>query len=221
MGFQLQYPPVVAGLALLMFVLGLNMMGWFDMGGSLMGVGSGLAEKGGNKGAFFTGVLAAFVGAPCVGPFIGAATGVVVTQPVFIILLVFAALGAGMALPFLLVTLFPGTLSALPKPGAWMERLKQFFAFPLFLTAIWLLWVLGNQAGATAVSLVAVAAVLLVFAIWMLKSASDSGAGKLVAISLAIAGILGAFAVVATLSGTSAAAVTNEAEAGYDGALVA
>lgn len=180
LGFQLQYPPVVAGLALLMFVLGLNMMGMFDFGSSLMGVGSGLAEKGGNTGAFFTGVLAAFVGAPCIGPFLGAATGIAFTQPIHIMLLVFLFLGLGMALPFALLSFFPHLFSALPKPGPWMERLKQFFAFPLFLTAIWLIWVLGKQAGVDAVAAAAIGAVLLTFGIWLLNAAPRAGAAGLV-----------------------------------------
>ena len=186
LGFQLQYPAVVAGLALLMFVLGLNMMGMFDFGSSLMGVGSGLAGKGGNAGAFFTGVLAAFVGAPCIGPFLGAATGFAFTQPVYVLLLVFFFLGLGMALPFGILSFFPKLFSYLPKPGPWMERLKQFFAFPLFLTAIWLIWVLGQLAGIDAVALTAIGAVLLTLAIWLMTSAPQRGVSRDVVIGFGV-----------------------------------
>ncbi|MAK62531.1 MAG: cytochrome C biogenesis protein [Ponticaulis sp.] len=221
LGFQLQYPPVVAGLALLMFVLGLNMLGWFDIGGSVMGVGSGLAEKSGHQGAFFTGLLAAFVGAPCVGPFIGAATGVLVTQPVWIILLVFATLGLGMAAPFLVVSLFPKLVSMLPKPGGWMERLKQFFAFPLFLTAVWLVWVLANQAGSLAVGLVGVAATLIAFAIWLFKSAPAGKFARNVVFSIAgLILILGGVTIPFMLQGTKGVGVDEAgnvtAKGGYD-----
>ena len=175
LGFQLQYPGVVAALALLIFVIGLNMMGVFDMGGGLMGVGSKLAGAHGARGAFFTGVLAAFVGAPCVGPFIGAATGVVLTQSLPVILLAFFTLGVGMALPFALISVFPGLARYLPKPGPWMERLKQAFAFPLFLTAIWLLWVLSAQTGMEGVLILLIAATVIVFAIWLLTARPETG----------------------------------------------
>lgn len=182
LGFQLQIPIIVAGLALLMFVLGLNMMGMFEIGGSLMGVGSSLAEKGGAQGAFFTGVLAAFVGAPCVGPFIGGATGILLTQSVPAILLVFAVLGLGMALPFALISFFPALISFLPKPGAWMKRLRQFFAFPLFLTAVWLISVLGDLAGQIAITATIVGAVVITFAIWVFTSSPTSGAKRAMAL---------------------------------------
>ncbi|MAT33707.1 MAG: cytochrome C biogenesis protein [Ponticaulis sp.] len=221
LGFQLQYPPVVAALALLMFALGLNMMGWFEFGSSFMGVGSGLAEKSGHQGAFFTGLLAAFVGAPCVGPFIGAATGVLVTQPVWVILIVFATMGLGMAAPFLLVSLFPRLVSALPKPGPWMERTKQFFAFPLFLTAVWLVWVLANQAGSAAVAMVGIAATLIAFAIWILKSAPQGKVGRSIAIgSAALLILLGGVVVPLALRGSTGSGVDASGEvtasSGYD-----
>lgn len=221
LGFQLQYPPVVAALALLMFVLGLNMLGWFEIGGSVMGVGSDLAQKTGHQGAFFTGLLAAFVGAPCVGPFIGAATGVLVTQPVWIILLVFGTLGLGMAAPFLLVSLFPKIVSAMPKPGPWMEKLKQFFAFPLFLTAVWLVWVLANQAGSLSVAMIGVAATLIAFAIWLFKSAPSGKLARNVVFGIAgLIIILGGVAIPFMLQGTKGVGVDEAgnvtAKGGYD-----
>ncbi len=213
LGFQLQFPAVVAGLSLLMFVLALNMLGMFDFGSSLMGVGSGLAERGGNTGAFFTGVLAAFVGAPCIGPFIGAATGVVVTQPLPIILLVFLFLGLGMALPFALLSFFPGLFWALPKPGPWMERVKQFFAFPLFLTALWLIWVLGLQAGVNAVALTGVGAILIAFAIWLWNVRPDTGSARQVLMVVALlVGGLGIAAPIWQLSASGADEAGNTSQ---------
>ncbi|MEO0753386.1 MAG: thioredoxin family protein [Pseudomonadota bacterium] len=171
LGFQLQYPAVVAALALVMFAIGLWLLGVFELGTSVQGVGSGLAARGGATGSFFTGVLAAVVGAPCVGPFLGFALGAVLTEPALIVLAVFAIVGLGLALPFLALSFVPGLQKALPKPGAWMERLKQFFAFPMFLTAVWLLAVLGDQAGSNAVTMTVFGAVLMGLGIWALTHA--------------------------------------------------
>lgn len=168
LGFQLQYPSVVAALALVMVLIGLWLLGVFNLGTSMQNVGSGLAAKQGSAGAFFTGVLAAVVGAPCVGPFLLGALGAVMNEPWPIVMLVFLTLGFGLALPFLVLSFVPGLHSALPKPGLWMERLKQAFAFPMFLTAAWLVTVLGNHpaAGATAFG-----AVILAFGVWLLSVA--------------------------------------------------
>ncbi len=225
LGFQLQVPIIVAGLALLMFVLGLNMLGMFEFGGSMMGVGSGLAEKGGAQGAFFTGVLAAFVGAPCVGPFIGGATGILLTQSIPAILLVFACLGLGMALPFAVLSFFPGLVKLLPKPGQWMQRLKQFFAFPLFLTAIWLISVLGDLAGQFAMTVTAFGAVMIAFAIWLLvpdgsgerKGLISRGAGV---VALLIGIVVPAVPLLALSGASSSASVSSTTTAKteiYDG----
>ena len=170
LGFQLQYGSVVAVLALIMFVIGLWLFGVFELGTSVQGVGSGLAAKQGSVGAFFTGVLAAIVGAPCVGPFLGVALGSVISRPTLEVLLVFAALGLGLALPFLALSFAPGLHKVLPKPGVWMERLKQFFAFPMFITAAWLVSVLADQAGSGAVAMTLVGAALIGFGIWVLQS---------------------------------------------------
>lgn len=188
MGFQLQYPPVVAALALIMVLIGLWLLGVITLGTSVQNVGSGLAAKRGSFGAFFTGVLAAVVGAPCVGPFVGAALGAVLDKPWPVVLAVFLVLGFGLALPFLVLSFVPGLHRVLPKPGLWMERLKQAFAFPMFLTAAWLITVLGNHpaAGATAFG-----AVILAFGIWLM---SISG-GKLKAPVLALGAALSIFAI--------------------------
>ncbi len=188
LGFQLQYPAVVAGLALVMVLIGLWLLGVFTLGTSMQNTGSGLASRSGNAGAFFTGVLAAVVGAPCVGPFVVGALGAVIDKPWPIVMAVFLMLGFGLALPFLILSFVPGLHTVLPKPGAWMERLKQAFAFPMFLTAAWLVTVLGNHpaAGATAFG-----AVILAFGVWLM---SVSG-GKLKAPVLALGAALSVFAI--------------------------
>ena len=221
LGFQLKYPPVVLLLSLLMLVLGLNMLGWFDFGSSVMGVGSSLAGRAGHQGAFFTGLLAAFVGAPCIGPYLSTAIGAVIDKPPFVVLLVFLFLGLGMASPFLLVSLIPGSAKLLPKPGPWMEKLKQFFAFPLFLTAVWLVWVLATQVGSFAVLYFGAAATAIIFAIWLLKGRPAGGLGRLVANVVAVMAISGAVIAPAfALRGGSSATIAQSASSfghGYDG----
>jgi len=173
LGFQLQHAPTVAVLALIMFGVGLWLMGFFELGTSITNTGSGLAGRGGAMGAFFTGVLAAVVGAPCVGPFLGAALGAVMSQPASAVIAVFLAMGFGMALPFLILSFVPGLHRLLPKPGKWMDTLKQAFAFPMFLTAAWLLAVLADLAGAGAVGWTLAGATALGFAVWVAR-----GGGK-------------------------------------------
>lgn len=189
LGSLLQYPIVVAALALGAFVLGLWLLGMFEAGTSIQNVGSGAASRSGNLGAFATGALAATAGAPCVGPFVGASLGAVLERPALEVFFIYLMLGLGLAVPFLLLSFVPGLARFLPKPGAWMERVKQFFAFPMFLTAAALLFVLGDQAGTGAVAWLAMAATLIAFGIWAMKSAG--GAFKPIAIALGALAILG------------------------------
>lgn len=167
-GFQLQSPIFIALLAYLMLALGLSMSGVAELGGGWMNTGSALAQKEGLAGSFFTGVLAVVVASPCTAPFMGSALGFAVTQPVPVALAVFAALGLGLALPFLLLGFVPALARRLPRPGAWMLTFKQAMAFPLYLTAAWLLWVLTRQAGADALGLVLIGCVAVAFALWLL-----------------------------------------------------
>lgn len=171
LGFQLQHAPTVAVLVLIMFAVGLWLMGFLELGRSVTNTGATLAGQGGAAGAFFTGVLAAVVGAPCVGPFLGAALGAVMSQPGPAVIAVFLAMGFGMALPFLVLSFVPGLHRLLPKPGKWMETLKQAFAFPMFLTAAWLLSVLADLAGAGAVGWTLAGATALGFAVWIGRDA--------------------------------------------------
>jgi thiol:disulfide interchange protein DsbD len=199
-GFQLQTPWVVAALATLFFVIGLNLLGAFEFsfGGGL--ASSGLAQRLQSdrvSGSFWTGVLAVIVAAPCTAPFMGAALGFAATQPAPIALGVFAVLGLGMATPYLLLTLFPALLARLPRPGAWMERFKQIMAFPMFATAVWLLWVLAQQVDANSVGLALAALVLVGMAAWAL-GLSQRGVRGFRWLALGTAGL----AVYAVLSAT-------------------
>ncbi len=143
-GFQLQSPGFVAILAALVFFLALSLAGQFEIGLSLTSAGGSLAQKQGFAGSFFTGVLATVVATPCMGPFLGAAIGFALAQSILTTFLIFTALALGLALPYLLLTLQPRWTSILPRPGAWMEVLKQLTSVPLFATAIWLTWVYGQ-----------------------------------------------------------------------------
>lgn len=169
-GFQFQSPVFVMLMAVLFFALGLMLSGMMTVGGSLIGVGQGLGAKPGMSGSFFTGVLATLAATPCTAPFMGAAVGYAVTAHPASAIAVFLALGFGLALPYLLLTLVPRALSWLPKPGAWMERLKQVFAFPMFAAAIWLVWVLAQQSGASGVLAALAAMLLLAFAAWLYEA---------------------------------------------------
>jgi len=165
-GFQLQQPWVVGSLALLMFAIGLSLSGVFQFGSSLAGVGQSLTEKSGAAGDFFTGVLAVVVASPCTAPFMAGALGYAFTAPVLPAMLVFLMLGLGLALPFLLIGFVPALAARLPRPGAWMDTLKHWLAYPMYLTAVWLVWVFGKQRGMDAVALLLIAAVMLALGLW-------------------------------------------------------
>ncbi|MFP4518942.1 MAG: protein-disulfide reductase DsbD family protein [Oceanicaulis sp.] len=190
-GVQLQVPGVVAGLALLMFLIGLNFLGVFEVGASLQAVGSGVRDTG-RRGAFLTGVLAVFVAAPCLAPFMTGALAFALSQPAYASLTVFAFLGIGLALPFVLVSVFPGLLGFLPKPGPWMVRLRQVLAFPMFATAIWLVWVLVAQVGAGGVIWALTAFLAAGFAAW-----AFSLGGRAARVAAAAGAVLAAGAVFA------------------------
>lgn len=166
-GFQLQTPGFVGLLAYVIFLLALSLSGWLTLGTRLMGVGDSLTRHEGYPGSFFTGVLAVLVASPCTAPFMGTALGYAITQPPLLALSVFAALGIGMALPFLLLAFFPVLLRFLPRPGAWMDSFKQFMAFPLYATVVWLVWVLGGQSGVNGMGLLLFGLLLLSLAIWL------------------------------------------------------
>jgi thiol:disulfide interchange protein DsbD len=144
-GFQLQSPGFVIFLVYLFTFLGLSLSGYMQIFTGLMSVGQSTNNNNGLASSFMTGVLATTVASPCTAPFMGPALGFAISQNSGVALLIFAFLGLGMALPFVALTLIPSLASKLPKPGQWMENLKQFLAFPMYLTALWLLWVAGRQ----------------------------------------------------------------------------
>lgn len=174
-GFQMQQPVVVATLGLIVFAFGLSLSGLWYVGGAWTGVGHGLATRSGPVGDFFTGALAVVVAAPCTAPFMVGALGWAFTAPTASALLVFAVLGLGLALPFLLVGFVPALARLLPRPGAWMETLKQLLAFPMYLAAIWLLWVLAKLRGADAAGWLAIAALLVTLSAWAWRHARMHG----------------------------------------------
>lgn len=192
-GFQLQMPLVVALLAYLLFAMGLSLSGVFHIGGRFAGIGEGLVQRGGYQGSFFTGVLAAVVATPCTAPFMGAAVGFALTQPAIIGIFVFLALGFGLALPFLLLTFIPYLAERLPRPGMWMERVKQALAFPLYATVAWLIWVLSQQVGQTGLLAAMLGLVLVAAAAWLFslhgRIASGAAIATVLATVLALAGV--------------------------------
>jgi thiol:disulfide interchange protein len=146
-GFQLQSPGFVVGMTFLLFFMALSLAGMFDLGLTLTGLGEGLARKSGYAGSFFTGVLAAVVATPCTAPLMGAAIGFALSQSAIVAFAVFTALALGLSLPYTALTLVPGWARWLPRPGRWMETLKQLTSIPLFLTVVWLIWVYGHLSG--------------------------------------------------------------------------
>lgn len=164
-GFQLQSPLLVALLAYLMVAMGLSLSGVFVIGARLAGVGQSLADGHGTRAAFFTGVLACIVASPCTAPFMGPALGFALTQPAAAALAIFAALGVGLALPIVLLSFVPVLSRWLPRPGAWMDAFKQLMAWPLYVTAVWLIWVLIRQVGADATAFALLGLVLLIAAL--------------------------------------------------------
>ena len=156
-GFQFTQPAFVAGMAWLMLAVALNLMGVFSV--RPVGAGHGLAARGGHLGAFFTGTLAVLLATPCTAPFMAAALGAALAMDAPSAMLVFLALGLGMAAPYALLGLFPSLARLLPRPGAWMERLRQALAFPMLAAAAWLVWVFARQSGSEALGLLLLAAV--------------------------------------------------------------
>jgi thiol:disulfide interchange protein DsbD len=189
-GFQFQSPYFVLGVAYLIFVVGLSLSGVFALGGPA-NLGAGLAGRKGYGGSFFTGVLATIVATPCTAPFMGAALGFALTQPSLVLWLVFIALGLGLALPYMLISAWPALHRVLPKPGLWMERLKQALAFPMYGAAVWLVWVLAQQAGVNAVPLALGGMIVLALIAWLFDSTSNtSGAARLAANGVLLAATL-------------------------------
>ena len=167
-GFQLQSPLVVALLATLFTVIGLNLAGVFEFGSFVPSSLAGKQAKSPVVNAFLSGVLAVAIASPCTAPFMGASMGLAVAMPTAQALLVFAALGVGMALPYLLASWVPAVVRWLPRPGAWMDTFRRAMAFPMFATVVWLVWVLGQQSGIDGAATLLALLVALAAIIWAL-----------------------------------------------------
>jgi thiol:disulfide interchange protein DsbD len=167
-GFQFQSPIFLSLMAGLLFFLGLTLAGQFEIGLTLTSAGGSLAEKKGYTGSFFTGVLAVVVATPCTAPFMGAAIGYALAQPIAVTFAVFTALALGLAAPYLALTLQPAWTRLLPRPGVWMEILRQAISVPIFATVIWLAWVLAQAYGAGTLAALLASFLLLAIAGWFL-----------------------------------------------------
>jgi thiol:disulfide interchange protein len=185
--FQLQDPRVIISLLLLSTAIALNLAGLFEIP-AITG-GGRLAARGGAGGAFWTGALAAFIATPCTGPFMGAALGTALVLPTMAALAVFAGLGLGLALPFLLLGFVPALRRRLPKPGPWMARFRRLMALPMFLTALALAWLLGRQVGVDGMALGLSAAMVVALALWWVGRRQGRGRLWIPLAPAALAGI--------------------------------
>jgi len=189
-GFQFQSPGFIAVIALLLFFLGLSLAGMFEIGLSLTSKGSSLAVQHGYAGSFFTGVLAMVVATPCTAPFMGAAIGYALSRSAFISFVIFTALALGLAAPYLLLTFFPAWTKVLPRPGGWMEILKQATSIPIFATVIWLVWLFAQSAGLNALAGLLAAFLLLAVGGWILgrwPAKAPATAAAVIVLALAVA----------------------------------
>jgi thiol:disulfide interchange protein len=190
-GFQLQSPLFVTLLVYLLLAVGLNLSGVFEVGGGLAGVGDNLTQGDSYSASFFTGVLATLVATPCSAPFMAPAVGAALTQAPVNALCIFAALGVGISLPFVLLSFAPWMRRVLPKPGAWMDTLKQVFAFPVYATAAWLLWVVAQETSAFGLGAALAGSILVALAAWSFqKSRSSAGGGRVTVIATAVISLL-------------------------------
>ena len=213
-GFQLQSPLFVTLLVYLLLAVGLNLSGVFEVGGGLAGVGDGLTQGDGYSSSFFTGVLATVVATPCSAPFMAPALGAALTLPAINALCIFAALGFGIALPYVLLSFAPWIGRALPKPGAWMDTLKQLFAFPVYGTAAWLLWVLSQQTSPFGLGAALGGLILIALAAWAYqKSHFTSGGSRVTVLVTAVASLLIAIVLPVKFADTATAAPSAAAAA--------
>ncbi|MEZ5535884.1 MAG: thioredoxin family protein [Thiolinea sp.] len=212
-GFQLQSAPVILALIVLFWLMALSFSGVFEFGHRLVTLTG--HPRG---GAFVTGMLAVFVATPCTGPFMGVALGAAAVLPATSALAIFLGLGAGLAAPFVLLCLSPALLKRLPKPGPWMDTLRQLLAFPLYATVIWLLWVLGRLMGDSGWLVGSLLMLVLVFAIWLGRSGSQTRRWS--ATAVALLAMVMAFRALQLPSADSTEANTAGAWQAFDPALI-
>jgi thiol:disulfide interchange protein/DsbC/DsbD-like thiol-disulfide interchange protein len=213
-GFQLQSPLFVTLMVYLLLAVGLNLSGVFEIGGGLAGVGDGLTRGDGYRASFFTGVLTTLVATPCTAPFMAAAVGAALTQSPVVALVIFAGLGVGLSLPYLLLSFAPWTRRALPKPGAWMDTLKQIFAFPMYASAAWLLWVLAQQTSSLGLGAALMGVILIAFSGWAYQKSKSSGRSmRLTALATALAAFVVAVLLPLRFNDVAAASTAKTAAA--------
>jgi thiol:disulfide interchange protein/DsbC/DsbD-like thiol-disulfide interchange protein len=198
-GFQFASPVFVTAMAWLMFAVGLNLSGIYRIGGGFVGAGGSLAAREGHWGSFFTGALAVLVATPCTAPFMAVAIGTGLAEPPPVTMIIFFVMGLGLAAPYLALSMVPALSQVMPRPGPWMDVLRQLLAFPMYGASVWLLWVVSEEAGASGVLSAAIGFVLLGFAAWNLGITQDLGrlrrrigwVGAALAVSLALAALTG------------------------------
>lgn len=216
-GVHMQQPWLVAALALVMLAVGLSLSGVVHFGVSLTGLGTRQPDRG-LRGDFLVGVLACVVASPCTAPFMGAALAyALASAQAPAALMVFLALGLGLASPFLLMGFVPATARWLPRPGAWMETLKQLLAFPMYATAIWLLWVLGKQRGVDAMALGLLAAMLLALGLWWFEKHRFAHVGhRALAVTVVLLSLLPLLSLTAAPASASVGTATHALPAGAE-----
>ncbi|ONG53542.1 cytochrome C biogenesis protein, partial [Pseudoroseomonas deserti] len=216
-GFQFTAPLFVTAMGWLMLAVGLNLSGVFEFGRPVR-MGSTVAARGGHLGSFATGGLAVLVATPCTAPFMAAAIGAAMAMPPVSALAVFAAMGFGMAAPYALLALAPGLAARLPKPGAWMARLKEILAFPMYGAALWLLWVLAQQVGPEGLAAALAGGLAIGFAGWALGSAQAARrrGAQWLGRGTAVLAVCAALALLPQMVGAPAASANTAAEAGSE-----
>lgn len=233
-GFQFQNPAFVAAMAWLLFGVGLNLSGVYALGGGalgggLAGLGQALTTRQGVAGSFFTGLLAVLVATPCTAPFMGAAIAAAVAAPKLVALAIFLAMGLGLAAPYVLLAMIPGLAELMPRPGRWMDVLRQGLAFPMYGACAWLAWVVAREAGSAGVLGLAAGLVLLGFAAWALGQAqlAETTQVRRVAQSAMLTAVLASVAVLSGLAvardapGAPVAVASDAAEQPYSPAALA
>jgi DsbC/DsbD-like thiol-disulfide interchange protein/cytochrome c biogenesis protein CcdA len=216
-GFQFQSPVFVAAMTWLLFAVGLNLSGVYQIGTGLTRTGHGLATRRGLLGSFFTGLLAVVVATPCTAPFMGVAIAAGLAAPPAVTMLVFLVMGLGLAAPYALLSVIPALGRVTPRPGRWMEVLRQALAFPMYAASAWLVWVISQEAGPSGVLGTTAGLVLLGFAAWVVGiTQGTADRGRRIGQSAAAAALLAALAVLSGIATAPAVVPGAAAEAGAE-----
>jgi thiol:disulfide interchange protein len=215
-GFQFSSPVFVAAMTWLLFGVGLNLSGVFEIGGRLAGAGSGLADRHSVAGSFFTGLLAVLVATPCTAPFMGVAIAAGLAAPPAVTMLVFAVMGLGLAAPYVALASMPGLTRLMPRPGRWMEILKQALAFPMYGGAAWLVWVISQEAGPGGVLATVTGLVLVGFAAWVFGVTQTAPVQpRRFGQAIAAIAMLAAIAALSGIAATPSGAATEASDEAY------